>query len=89
MRNDAKLAAYRRSFDKTRDLYDSKKGSWLAIDVEAWTPLRTAITEFGWSYIRWNGDEEFRDQGHYIVKKNRHLRNGQYVADAQDVNRPS
>ncbi|KAL5488113.1 hypothetical protein ACEPAI_6221 [Sanghuangporus weigelae] len=83
VRNDAILATYRYSFEKVRNLYACKKGSWLAIDIEAWTLLRSAITEFGWSYFRTNGDEEVQEQGHYIVKKNKNLRNGQYVADAR------
>ncbi|KAL5527327.1 hypothetical protein ACEPAG_6118 [Sanghuangporus baumii] len=83
VRNDTILAAHRYNFEKVRNLYACKKGSWLAIDIEAWTLLRSAITEFGWSYFRTNGDKEMQEQGHYIVKKNTNLRNGQYIADAR------
>ncbi|KAL5508313.1 hypothetical protein ACEPAH_5932 [Sanghuangporus vaninii] len=80
VRNDAILSRYRDNFEKVRNLYACKKGTWLVVDIEAWTLLQSAITEFGWSYFKTNGDEE---EGHYIVKKNKNLRNGQYVADAQ------
>ncbi|EJD01094.1 uncharacterized protein FOMMEDRAFT_158230 [Fomitiporia mediterranea MF3/22] len=81
---DMKLSSFRHTFDKVRDIYASKKGTWMAIDIEAWTVLSSAITELGWSFQRWNDDQEMQGQGHFIIKKNKNLRNGQHVADAQD-----
>lgn len=57
----------------------------MAIDIEAWEVAPGTITEFGWSQLQWSGGEEVIRHGHIIVKENKGLRNGKYVADAQAV----
>lgn len=82
---DSALASFRIMFDKVRDFYASRKATWLAIDIEAWEMDHTVITECGWSYLRWDGDAEIADHGHYIVKENRIYTNGKYVPNERDV----
>lgn len=43
------------------------------------------ITEFGYSLVQWEGEEEIRERGHWIVRGS--PRNGKYVPDERDVRR--
>ena len=76
---------FRQNFERVRSLYNSRRGTWLAIDIEAWEKDHTAVTEFGWSILKRDGEDATTEDGHWIVKENRLLRNGQYVPDARDV----
>ena len=79
------MAYFRANFEKVREFYASKKATWLAVDIEAWEMDHTVVTECGWSYVRWEGDREISDRGHYIVKENVIYTNGKYVPNARDV----
>lgn len=79
------MAYFRGNFEKVREFYASKKATWLAVDIEAWEMDHTVVTECGWSYVRWEGDREISDCGHYIVKENMIYTNGKYVPNARDV----
>ena len=82
---DSALAYYRQIFEKVRALYSANKGTWLAVDIEAWELDHTAITEFGWSSFAWDGKNEVESRGHMIVKENYSLTNHQHVQSARDV----
>ncbi|EJD01095.1 uncharacterized protein FOMMEDRAFT_141811 [Fomitiporia mediterranea MF3/22] len=81
---DSALTSFRQNFEKVRDLYASRKGTWLAIDIEAWEMDHSVVTECGWSYLRWDGETEITDRGHYVVKENAIYTNGKYVPNARE-----
>ena len=85
---DSSLNSIRQTFDKVQKFYSSENGTWLAIDLEAYEMNHAIITEFGYSWLRWEGENEVTETGHYIVKENKFYTNGRYVADNRDV-RPS
>ncbi|EGO01874.1 hypothetical protein SERLA73DRAFT_150940 [Serpula lacrymans var. lacrymans S7.3] len=62
-------------FERVRSYWASKRGVWCALDFEAWDRDHTLLTEFGWSLIRWQDDEEIEEQGHLIVKEHRYYTN--------------
>lgn len=79
---NALLTARRLKFERVRELWAQKAGTWLAIDIEAWERQHTVLTEFGWSRIRWVNGELVADKAHWIVKEHRDAyRNGTYVKD--------
>ena len=82
---DSALTSFRQNFEKVRDLYASRKGTWFSIDIEAWEMDHTVVTECGWSCLRWDGEMEITDRGHYIVKENAIYKNGKYVPNAREV----
>lgn len=63
------LVARRLAFERVRTLWSLKTGTWLSIDFEAWDKDHTALTEFGYSLIRWENDEQVKEDGHFIVKE--------------------
>ncbi|TFK75817.1 hypothetical protein BDN72DRAFT_785842 [Pluteus cervinus] len=79
--NNPTLAHRRQIFEQARSLWDSKRGSWLAIDFENWERENKLITEFGWRLIQWNEKKEVETHGHWIVQEHETYRNGTYVPD--------
>lgn len=43
------------------------------------------MTEFGWSRIHWEDNEEIREEGHIIVNEHQMYTNGTYVAENRKV----
>ncbi|THH08648.1 hypothetical protein EW145_g2569 [Phellinidium pouzarii] len=78
------LMSFRQIFEKVRTYWGDKAGTWLAIDFEAWEMQHSVVTECGWSYLRWDGNEEVEKHGHYIVKEHMTYTNGKYVPNARD-----
>ncbi|KAH8813461.1 hypothetical protein DL96DRAFT_1535635 [Flagelloscypha sp. PMI_526] len=86
---DPLLKARRTQFNQVQEAFKTKKGSWLALDFEAWEKDHTCITEFGYSSLSFSstvGVEGRRanDVGHFIVKERQQYRNGTEVEDNMD-----
>ncbi|KAJ6598966.1 hypothetical protein DFH09DRAFT_1129679 [Mycena vulgaris] len=75
------LTARRDAFERARKFWVAKTGTWCSMDFEAWEREHTAITEFGYSSVRWSDGTEVADAGHFTVKENRALTNGVYVPE--------
>ncbi|GJE84206.1 hypothetical protein PsYK624_002820 [Phanerochaete sordida] len=76
------ITARRLKFERVRELWAAKTGSWLAIDMEAWEYDHKLVTEFGWSRVTWRDGEAVEDNAHWIVKEYRDSKvNGTYVRD--------
>ncbi|KAJ7179045.1 hypothetical protein C8R46DRAFT_1072301 [Mycena filopes] len=73
------LLARRDVFERVRNYWGTKSGTWCAIDFEAWERDHTAITEFGYSSIHWNHGTEVEASGHFTVKEHAMYTNGTYV----------
>ncbi|KAK7061806.1 hypothetical protein R3P38DRAFT_3302936 [Favolaschia claudopus] len=71
-----KLLARRDAFEHVRKYWDSKSGTWFALDFEDWEYDHTVVTEFGWSSLHWENGEEVTDCGHLTVKEYNLYRNG-------------
>ncbi|KAI0832389.1 hypothetical protein BC628DRAFT_1310050 [Trametes gibbosa] len=65
------LTARRFAFERTRTLWATRLGTWLALDFEAWDMDHTLLTEFGWSVARWEDGALVREDGHLVVKEHR------------------
>lgn len=86
------LAARRLGFEKVRTYWGDKKGTWLAVDFEAWDRDHTVLTEFGWSLVKWEkknkGEgvavEGVEERGHLIVQQHRKYTQT-YVPNNRDV----
>lgn len=52
-----------------------------ADDVETISRL---LTEFGWSFVRWEGGKEISEQGHLVVQERRAYTNT-YVPNNREV----
>lgn len=79
------LQSRRSIFEKSRLYWSSKKGTWIAIDFEAWEYDHKVLTEFGYSLVRWEDGTEASETGHWIVKEHKQYINGTYVKGARDV----
>ncbi|KAF9821138.1 hypothetical protein IEO21_00746 [Rhodonia placenta] len=84
------LAARRHAFEKIRTFWAAGVGTWCAIDFEAWDRDHKLLTEFGWSLVRWEGDDNadgekklIEEEGHLIVKERRGYTNT-YVPQYRD-----
>jgi len=82
------LASRRLMFEKVRTYWGDKKGTWLAVDFEAWDRDHTALTEFGWSLLKWekkegSAVEGVEERGHLILQKHR-VFTQTYVPDNRD-----
>ena len=64
---DSNLDARRLMFERVRSLWSEQRGTWCAVDFEAWDRDHRVITEFGWSAVSWNDGEPVEDMGHLIV----------------------
>ena len=82
---DKTLLALRRTFERVRTCWSASKGVWLAIDFEAWEMEHQLITEYGWSLVRWQGEEEMTQNGHYIVEEHQKYKNTTYVGSNREV----
>ncbi|KAI0032045.1 hypothetical protein K488DRAFT_78728 [Vararia minispora EC-137] len=78
---DSGLTARRIVFEHVRSLWLQNRGVWCAIDIEAWEMDSTMLTEFGWSFVRWENGQAVEERGHFIVKENRWYTNGKYVPE--------
>lgn len=72
---DNSLKARRLKFERVRSLWAEKTGVWCAIDFEAWDKDHTALTEVGWSFVRWVDGEPQEEYVHLRVEEHRDLRN--------------
>lgn len=76
------MTARRHAFERARTFYGDKRGTWLAVDFEAWEREHTMITEFGWSAIYWDESaNEVEEKGHLIVREYERYTNGTYVPE--------
>lgn len=92
---DFELGSLRTEFERVRSVWGERRGVWMALDFEGWERDHTVITEFGWSVVRWDKEEEavdgevklkeVREEGHWTVKEYDSYRNGTYVRDNRDV----
>jgi len=55
----------RQKFERVRNYWNEKCGSWLAIDFEEWERDSTVLTEFGWSCLEFKNGEEHQTDGHH------------------------
>lgn len=78
------LTARRFAFERVRTLWAAKIGMWLALDFEAWDMDHTALTEFGWSSVRWVDGEPVKEDGHLVVKEHR-MYTQHYVPNNREV----
>jgi hypothetical protein len=71
-------------FERVRSFWSERRGVWCALDIEAWDRDHKMITEFGWSLVRWEMDQETLEDGHLIVKEYRSFTNT-YVPNNKEV----
>ncbi|KAJ7682701.1 hypothetical protein DFH06DRAFT_301798 [Mycena polygramma] len=64
------LVARRAAFERVRTLWNAKEGVWCALNFAAWEVDHTALSDFGWSLIRWESGTEISERGHLVVKEN-------------------
>ncbi|OBZ70193.1 Good for full DBP5 activity protein 2 [Grifola frondosa] len=83
---DSLLAARRLAFERTRTLWSKNTGAWLSVDFEAWDRDHTMLTEFGYSLVYWDKNEEVRERGHFIVKEHRGYTNTYVPEHRNDYN---
>ncbi|KAI4525661.1 hypothetical protein K525DRAFT_260823 [Schizophyllum commune Loenen D] len=83
-KSDPFLGTRRDQFENVRKLWNSKTGTWFAMDFEQWERDSTMTTEFGYSLTKWEDGTAVGERGHYVVKEYRGYRNGQYVQDNRD-----
>lgn len=81
-KNGGPLTSRRLSFERARNSFGGKIGSFLCMDFEAWERDHTMLTEFGWSCVYWPHEDKVlkvRERGHLIVHNS--CMNGQYVPE--------
>ncbi|KLO10176.1 hypothetical protein SCHPADRAFT_795168, partial [Schizopora paradoxa] len=76
---DSQLVSLRQKFERVRNYWNEKRGSWLAIDFEEWEMDSNVITEFGWSCIEFIDGKEHQTDGHLIVKEHETYTNFKYI----------
>lgn len=82
------LTSRRITFERVRSLWAAKKGTWCAIDFEAWDRDHTLLLEVGWSIVQWTeSGEEVSHQTHLVVQERRKFYNT-YVPSYPDVSSP-
>ncbi|KAI9574729.1 hypothetical protein HD554DRAFT_2010921 [Boletus coccyginus] len=81
---DPTLNARRDIFERVRSIWSQKRGVWCALDFEAWDRDHTLLTEFGWSTVHWEDDEQIGEQGHLIVKEHKYYTNT-FVPDHREA----
>ncbi|KAH8105873.1 hypothetical protein BXZ70DRAFT_917179 [Cristinia sonorae] len=79
-----RLASRRLAFERIRTFWDSKIGTWIALDFESWEMDHTMTTELGYSSIRFDNGEEVHENGHWIVYEWRDYRNSTFTVDNKD-----
>ncbi|KAL0949458.1 hypothetical protein HGRIS_009512 [Hohenbuehelia grisea] len=75
------LGMRRDMFETVRTLWRAQSGTWCAIDIEEWEWEHDVVTEFGYSFIRWENGTEVTQTGHFIVDKHQTYSNGKWVPD--------
>ncbi|KZT12480.1 uncharacterized protein LAESUDRAFT_718741 [Laetiporus sulphureus 93-53] len=82
------LTNRRLNFERIRTFWAERVGTWCAMDFEAWERDHHVLTEFGWSLVRWEGNEdeqnEITEEGHLTIREHRGFFNGTYVDDNRD-----
>ncbi|KAJ6628714.1 hypothetical protein B0H10DRAFT_1777313 [Mycena sp. CBHHK59/15] len=79
------LTSRRDTFERVRKFWAAKTGAWCAIDFECWEYEHNTVTEFGYSYVRWDGGAQIGEQAHFTVKyKGGPLVNGKYVQENRE-----
>ena len=82
------LSHRRYLFERIRTFWREKKGIFCAVDFEAWERDHTLITEFGWSFIRFDPDgQPIEGKGHLIAEEARGYVNSAFVKDCRYVSR--
>jgi hypothetical protein len=64
------LVPRRAMFERARTLWEAKQGVWCALNFAAWEVDHTAISDVGWSLIRWESGTEVSERAHLVVKEN-------------------
>jgi hypothetical protein len=66
------LVPRRATFERVRTLWNAKKGVWCAVNFAAWEVDHTAISDFGWSLVRWEFEPgvDVTERGHLVVEAN-------------------
>ncbi|KAF7352710.1 hypothetical protein MVEN_01237000 [Mycena venus] len=64
------LVPRRATFERVRTLWNAQKGVWCALNFAAWEVDHTAISDIGWSLIRWESGTEVADRAHLVVEGN-------------------
>jgi hypothetical protein len=75
----------RSNFEKIRNCWFRKIGTWCAIDFETWERDHQVVTEFGMSSLSWEGDQENINDVHMVVKENKKFTNSLFVQGNRDV----
>ncbi|KAJ6602552.1 hypothetical protein DFH09DRAFT_1470295 [Mycena vulgaris] len=79
--SNPKLTSRRDAFERARNFWAAKTGTWCAIDFETWEWDHSAITEFGYSSVLWGDGREVSDSGHFTVKEYAFLTNRKWVPE--------
>ncbi|KIK92712.1 hypothetical protein PAXRUDRAFT_13075 [Paxillus rubicundulus Ve08.2h10] len=72
---DPTLNTRRDIFERVRSFWSRKQGVWCALDFEAWDRDHTLLTEFGWSIVRWEDEQQIEERGHLTVKEHKYYTN--------------
>ncbi|KAJ7047273.1 hypothetical protein C8F04DRAFT_923 [Mycena alexandri] len=64
------LVGRRTTFERVRTLWNAKQGVWCALAIDAWELDWTAVSDVGWSLVRWEAGTEISERGHLVVKDN-------------------
>ncbi|KAJ7638906.1 hypothetical protein FB45DRAFT_904230 [Roridomyces roridus] len=70
------LVGRRLMFERVRKLWGAKQGVWCALQIDAWEVDHTAISDVGWSLVRWEPEsgKEVSQRAHLVVKENQEYR---------------
>ena len=82
---DSQLVSLRQKFERVRNYWNEKRGSWLAIDFEQWEMDSSMLTEFGYSCVEFIDGKEHQTDGHLIVKEYESYNNFKYIQGNKDV----
>ncbi|KAJ7764970.1 hypothetical protein DFH07DRAFT_810980 [Mycena maculata] len=78
------LVGRRSRFERVRTLWSAKEGVWCALSFDAWEVDHTAISDVGWSLVRWESGTEISQRGHLVVKENQTYKKTQ-IEDGSDI----
>ncbi|KAJ7180189.1 hypothetical protein C8R43DRAFT_972124 [Mycena crocata] len=82
--SNPRLLFRRDAFERVRNFWTDKTGTWCSLDFEYWERENSLITEFGYSYVRWDNGKEVEDRGHLTVKEHKLYKNGTYVPENRE-----
>ncbi|KAG8829487.1 hypothetical protein FRC18_009270 [Serendipita sp. 400] len=85
---DARLASLRQLFERVRAAYGTCKGTWIALDFEAWELAHEVITEFGFAEVKWlpTRDEGEERKENDVVTTAALAESGTIAGDTNGVN---